>query len=419
MLDGLAYETLLTIDCAHHVRPQLARDVDRNPDGSVTVHLRTDAAFWSGDPISARAVIASWRIATDPVARLIADSARVLDDHTLRLLLPDDDVTILADPALAVRRSIAGARWPEGTGPYRVRPAFPTVPSRVFHFTPVRDSTQPTVVVRIAGDGDDRDLVDAGFDVLLTEDSTLAAYASRTGDRTTPLRWAQIIALVIPVSTGVHAAVVPDSLRARLTGELRASLARNVVRAEARPADPAGPPPGCFDESLTASHPASEAKPDMPRTAATRAGAVPRLVYPERDAVARAIAERLVALATMGIGGGDAARGLALVAPSLAMAGRSIRAVGLDDSSLASALVRGDEAGYVIRRNARVTEPCADLMRLLAVAPWLRDAEASLDRSFVPLVELRERIVLRGDRAGIRLDGLGLAHPVWRGGPGR
>ena len=54
------------------------------------------------------------------LSRLV-DAAGVLDERTLIIRLPHDELARLADVAFTVRRPVAGASWPEGTGPFRIR----------------------------------------------------------------------------------------------------------------------------------------------------------------------------------------------------------------------------------------------------------------------------------------------------------
>ena len=85
------------------------------------------------------------------------------------------------------------------------------------------------MLIRIAEtNADPRDLMDKGADVVITADPAALEYARRRQDlRLVPLAWSTTYALVAP----------PGSPPPPIPENLRAELARDVVRAEARPAE--------------------------------------------------------------------------------------------------------------------------------------------------------------------------------------
>ncbi|MGH7559996.1 MAG: hypothetical protein ACRENB_03145 [Gemmatimonadales bacterium] len=133
----------------------------------------------------------------------------------------------------------------------------------------------PVLVVEGAGDGDPRDLLDRGIDVVVTADPTALDYARRRGDlRLVPLAWAARYILAFP----------PGARPIELTPGLKAGLARDAIRAETRPAaDTVLSEAGC---------PGSGSGPVSRAAAIGVAGG---------DPIARDIADRLVALNPPGL----------------------------------------------------------------------------------------------------------------------
>ena len=191
---------------------------------------------------------------------------------------------------------------------------------------------------------DARDLLDsgaAGFagpaDVLVTRDPTVIAYArARPGFATLPLPWDR-----------VHAAIIVDPARTRIAAsdELRASLARDAVRADARPAGNGY----AWQTAACAGAGPRAAQPER------------RVVYAAADPVGRAVAERLVAM------------------------DGTVTAAALGDDSLAAALAAGADAVYV------VTIPIAGDTTDACTRLPARPASARI----VPLVETRAHAIVR------------------------
>jgi hypothetical protein len=173
LLFAQMYETLLRVDCTGRILPGLARAWSMDSSSGSqrwTFTVRDDARFWSGAPVTAAAVIASWResaagdgtndIASrdrGSLAALLVQHATALDERTLVVTLPEGDgsASLFAAPELAVARRDAGpekraadrgvtgvgnaagteqsarragtepamrptSSWPEGSGAYRV-----------------------------------------------------------------------------------------------------------------------------------------------------------------------------------------------------------------------------------------------------------------------------------------------------------
>lgn len=263
-----------------------------------------------------------------------------------------------ADPVLAVTRAVGGPEWPAGTGNY----AADTTGGRVT-VAPYGGTNRPVLVLRSLGTGDGRDLLDAGIDLLVTDDAAVLSYAAGRSDVfTVGLPWDRTYVLLVPGE------VIP------VEASVRAGLARDAVHTDARSAsapswwtDPGWascglePPPWAPPMSFG---PASNA-----------------LMYQLDDAPARDLVGRLVAL---GIGAGGAPR-----------------ATGLGAAEFSVALASGRAAGYVLAVPTAMLEPCAAWHTLIARAPWLADGP---ERHLTPLVEVRRRAIVHRGAAAFTVD---------------
>ena len=391
------YEPLVHVDCEGHLYPGLARSW--TADGSRhqwTFRLRTDARFWNGEPVRALDVVAAWRstaratpdVSGDP-AHWIADSASVVDDSTIAVNLGSADAQplVLAEEALSIYRP--GPGWPLGTGSFRVEHMPPGTNPSTLELLPTR-SGAPRVTVRTGGELEIRDLLDAGTDLAITSDpSTLGYAASRTDLQSLALPWDRTYVLLSPQ----HQAAA-DSNRVTFA----AALARDAVRAEARPAE--GP---FWWSGLTA------CATQRPSTSFSSPTPRPRIVYRAGDRVAAAVANRLAALGEIGTAAGSQ-RTLASVLPEIRAAGRNVVAVGLEPAQLESALRSGSELAYVLDLPRQSLIPCRDFAVLTAAAPWLGPDAAS--RVLVPLIDTRAHVIARRSRISIVIDGDGTLHLV-------
>ena len=411
----LGYETLIRVDCLGRPQPGLA--VSWPPldgRGRWRIVIREGARFWNGDPVTARDVIASWRetgrASAAVLARRAADGSTAADDRTLDIVLADSVPVALGDPELAVVRRSGATRWPEGTGPYRVRDASPPprgagpLPSALV-LEPVHGVVGQRLTIYSAAASDARDRIDAGADLVLTEDAAIAGYAAGNGLDSLSAGWTRGFALLTPPRTPVGGEpVAGSSAVATRAGDLRATLARDAVRADARAADV---PHWLSDAGRCSVQTASLAAPDV--RAVPDGGATARVVFPREEPVARALAERLVALAAIGRGGaGDTA--LALLAPALLQAGARATAAALTRDDFRTALAAGRELAYVIPVPRRSLAPCSEIERLAARAPWFRAdptradlSSAVLSAAVVPLVDTRLHAVVRRDRLGLTM----------------
>ena len=350
------YETLIRIDCAGQARPGLADSWSPSESGKRwTFTLRDGAAFWDGSTVTAADVIASWqsRVLARPLAfEVAAEGERVIG---VQLREPMSTVPLMfADPGLAVTRAVPDRDWPAGTGTYTAD----TSAGRVI-VTPFRGGGRPVLVLRSSDTGDVRDLLDAGVDLLVTDDPAALSYAAdRPGTTATPLPWDRTYVLL-----GV--AGVPG-----ISDVQRAGLARDAVRVAARPAMAASQFWWFAFETCRDTPPPFAGSPP-PRSSRGS------LAYADDDRPARDLAERLVALGLV-----------------------SARALGMPATDFAAALAAGGSSHYVVSLPRTTLDPCADVRRLLGRAPWLAAPGAGLE----PLVDTRRHIIVRRGAAAFTVD---------------
>ena len=371
-----AYETPVNVDCEGHAYPGLAQswtiDATRT---RVTLLIRDGARFWNGKPVVASDVLAAWRatagLSTESkLAGRVADATTIVDDRTLTVSLPDTAWLVLADPALAVYQPQSPPAWAQGSGRYRVvDAAFGAEPLTL---APASTTSDPLLAIRTRRVGDPRDAVDAGADLLVTDDPVAVSYAATRSNLTAiPLPWTRTYALAVPAAPSGATALSP---LARGLDTLTASLARDAVHAEARAAQPPywwSGIQGC--ESL------SRGSAVAPPGAGRRAS---RIVYRRDDRVARGLAERLVAL------------------------GRGTTATGLAPGDFARALRAGDELAYVLDIGRVSLSPCQDLADLESAAPWLAGGpgEGIATTALLPLIDTRARAIVSRDRVSAMID---------------
>ena len=330
------YETLVRFDCEGRALPALAESWTSSDGGRRwSFTLRADAQFWDGAPVTARDVV---------VGRGgVGYTLNPIDARTVGVWLAkgsDDMPAFLADPALAVTKPAPGGDWPIGTGRYWVTGGTAT-PEEIRAYSPGGD----TLVFRQASAKDVRDQLDAGVDLLITRDRSIADYAAtQSAFSVVDLPWDRVYVL---------AAAEPPT--ARLDG------LEQAVRGEAR--RPQGG--GFWWEELRACGPA-------PAGAPTASTGTRRIAYVRGDPAARDLAGRIAAL-----GGGTAA--------------------GLGQAEFSRSLTGGAGAGYVLALPRTVPEACRAARDLLP--PW--------PAAVAPLVETRARAVVRRGKSRWAVDGDG------------
>ena len=243
-------EPPVRLDCTGAVRPAAAESWTSDATGhSWTLVLARRAL-----DVDAGAAAAEWRTRAGAATALRhAGIASVvpLDDRRLVVTLdrPHDSVpAVFADPSLAL-----------------VTDSGPTVGT--------------TFTLRLTP-GDPRDALDAGADLLPTDDPELLEYARARSDLVVhSLPWSRTYVLVIPQGQRGFEDLVPAD-----TSGFRSGLARDAVRVEARSAE------GPF--WWTEAGPC----PDAESTATPSARGLRLTAQAWNDPVGRALAERLVAL---------------------------------------------------------------------------------------------------------------------------
>lgn len=414
------YATLVRADCAGQLRPGLADSWSLGAEGrSWTFHLGGKARFWDGTRVTAGDVVWSWRrLSESPRAARTADGS-ILGGSTLLDLppaLPDsvaavDDTTLeayfgdvappaaaFADPRLAVLRAGDGV-WPLGSGP--LRPATSTgidtgadsgVDSVELVLRSAFGSGSTVVLVRGAP-GDERDLLDAGVDVVVTSDPRTRRYAETLPDYVVlPEPWSRTYALAVPRTAPPDGAPGDDGTGPdQALAAVRASLARDAVRGEAAPAGPLAwrTVPSCASPAGPSAAASGQARWTTPR--------IPRLAYPLGDGPARDLADRLVALASAPAGSDPetAATAALLRAPP----GLDWRTLPLVAGVLGLSARAAREAAYVVVLPRRVLDPCAARRALDVALPWL-----GRGGDLTPLVDTRPAVLVRRDVSGLAVD---------------
>jgi hypothetical protein len=322
-------QPLIRLDCLGGARPAAA--VSWSPDASR--HSWTFVLAPSALGTTAAAAAAEWRTRPGAATTLrMSGVASVvpLDDRRLVVTLdrPSDSVPALfADPSLGL----------------------------------VTDSLAPTgtrFVARRPAGGDPRDALDAGADILRTGDPAVLDYARRRSEFTIhPLPWSRTYVLVVPPE-----GEVPDDLIPADSAAFRVGLARDAVRAEARGAEP----PFWWDDIRPC--PALDAPPAPREPLGTDL-----VAYAREDPIARALAERVVALAD----------------------DRTRATSALPADRMAQALHAGLAWAYVVAVPRTALVPCRELAR------WPAGS------AVIPLIDTRaSAIVRRGvPRLSVEFDG--------------
>lgn len=388
------YETLVRVDCTGRVYSRVSLEWSGGAgEREWTVTLWDGAAFWDGSPVTTGDVVASWQsrsVALKTVASIT--SVTVLDDRILSLTYPRmarGPPEMLAAPVLAISKRSESGEWPVGSGGFRIARIERQGPdglSETLTLVPVRPppgGQSHVVRVRIAPGSDPRDLMDAQADLLFTRDPSALAYAAtRSEYLSVPLPWDR--AYVLMVSAAADGSFTPGGV----SGSLREALARDATGSEAR----AAAEPFWWRELATSCDVLLAE--DSPSVDPSRRTA--RVVYLAEDLEARPLAERLVALAS-----GERPQ-LRIVSPTRSQ-GTIPTAAGLSPSEFAAALRSGTELAYVLRLRRLVFDPCTELGTLIAQAPWLGSRTGLLD-AIVPLVDTRQRAVMRRTLSGLTVD---------------
>jgi hypothetical protein len=311
------YPNLIRLDCHGVARPALAESWVRDSAGAWTFTLRE--GFQSDEAARALAAVP---VLSGPTG---IDSIRSLGPRQLRVHLTNagsSAIQVLADPSLAlVDTTPLGA----STGSVRV-------PSR---------GALPAMELTLFSQGDPRDVLDRGVDLIVTRDPSLIEYAAgRPELRSFSLPWTRTYVLVQAPGAQPLSAAIADSERS--------SLARDAVPADARPAEPLDW--WTQDRCPTA---APEAARSIPSKG---------VAYLRGDDVARAVAERMVAVAGPEAG---------------------LRTVALDPDAFRAALQGQSQHAFVVALPRQTLMPCREL------------ADLPKHWAALPLVDTRAHAIVR------------------------
>lgn len=386
------YETLIRLDCDSQPRVALARSWARERVGrSWRFTLGDDARFWDGQQVTADDVRSAWRTygGDDFLTSIgaIADSIRV--EGARELVIPfhgaaPEVPTAFADPALVVVRPSAISPWPRGTGPYRpVEERKVVVGAAGRRIVPAermsgRDIEGPyRLEFIILPQEKVRDLIDEGIEILITRDPATTRYAVTGDDRITfPLAWDRVYALAL-----YDGGDGEDPVDRTALDELLADLARDAVRAEARPARVTSAP-ASVQACVGLRRPE-----DGPIHAAQEIGSSRRILYPRDDAVARGLAERLVALRSSGR---VYRPGPEALVHTLLDGGEDWTAWGIDGPPRAA---RGSQAVQIFSFPRYRACPSTD--------------ERERGERVLPLIETRAHVIAGRESGAVVLDGFG------------
>jgi len=319
------FETLVRLDCHGEVRPGLASEWTGDSTGRRWIFtLRQSSHPPDRAPLTAAGVVSSWHGWRGAVDALGIDSAVALDDGRLSVTLratPDSAPRLFADPALSVPTALD---------------AMAGSPARI-----ASESGSGLIVdFQVAPDGDPRDALDRGADLVVTRDPAVVDYVANRAEFTTfPLPWSRTYVLLQPAGAPRIWILGVDSVGR--------SLARDVAQADARGAEPSVWRRQCphTDLSYVVPPPIS-----------------PRIVYPRDDKVARGLAERIVALTRDTV---------------------PLRSAGLDPAEFAAAVRNRRDRGYVLGLPRQVPAPCHEL-EALPVGAWIQ-----------PLIDTRAHAIVR------------------------
>jgi hypothetical protein len=418
------YDTLVRVDCEGRVGRGLASSWRLDPTGPTWVlTLDSEARFSDGRPVTSTDVLSAWGepgrgAALRPWVRRFVRSMVAVNARVIGITLHDPDgaesLRALANPALAIARRQPGVLWPLGTTGFRVIDQQPVVGEVIT--LERHGGNGPAPAARVAGqvqflvgaDADARDRLDQGeppdppVDLLVTSDPAVLSYAAALPDfRSAPLGWFRTHVLLSPAREPLR-----GSGQALIASEARQALATDAVRSEARGAS------GPFWWQLPAA-----CAPGVPyrRSRPVSADAyAKRVIFRADDPVASGLAARLVALT-----GFDDPERVTLTRALFPMGASGMVAVGLSETEFERALADGLDSGYVLPLAGRPFGACQEARVLTSRASWLVRSAPALDAAVVPLVDTRNRAIIRRGRSGVAVDwdGALLLDGVRRVGP--
>jgi hypothetical protein len=400
------YENLITVDCLGQLRAGLAaswKGAKRGRRWSFTLH--EGARFWDGTPVTARDVARSWRDAL--TLDTVIDSTAVDGERILHVYLKERHrhvPRVISAPAFAVAKPTGDSRWPLGSGRYGIVPSLGGLfrtSRRVITARPAFDGKGPVIQFIEASAYDARDLLRGGVDVMMTTDPAVIEYASGRPQLTTvALPWNQSYVLlsisrVEALRMGVEVGTISH--------DLTDGVARDAVRADAR----GYRPPSWWDDLRSCHRSASVQHQEPTPRGAYASSSLRRVLYDINDAIARDLAERVVALAALDPAASADAAAIASAVPGLTGGASVVITEGVTGRELNSSLRYGDDFAFVVPLPRRPPDPCHALRELIERAPWLVTAGVDLSEALIPLVDTRPHVIARKDRFGLVVDWYG------------
>ncbi len=405
------YETLITVDCLGEVQSGLAGSWRSGEGGRRwTFELREDAEFWDGTPVTARDVARSWQhtVSESMTQGASIDSVTVVSDRILHVYLKRPHRRIpraLSAPAFAVAKSSEDSLWPLGSGPYRIVPWgrwSAGMSQRTITAHPAFGMDGPVIKFVEATMYDERDLLEGGIDVMVTDDSAVIEYAaSRPQLSTIALPWNRTYVLL---SISRVEKLRWGSTLSTFSSDLSDALARDAVRGAAR----GYRPPSWWDDLSHCSDlfAAVPLFPSAPRYVYSSSG-LRRILYDVNDPIARDLAERIVALAATDPFVSPEAAAIASAVPGLISDTAGIAAEGVTRSELDLSLRYGDDFAYIIPISRRPPDPCHEAHKLVNRARWLSTFKVDFSKALIPLVDTRLHVIVNRSKVGLIVDWYG------------
>ena len=340
---GQLYETLMRVDCQGRVLAGLAKSWEQGARDRWTFTLRDDARFWDGAPVTARDVLAAWRLRDS----VLAQASAIVSDRVLSVPAPATPFQPFADPRLAVTKPAPGGSWPIGTGGHWVTGGGERGAADMLWAAPLPKVALPVLRLTMVAPNGARDALDEGADLLVTDDAAALEYAAARPEYVDALLgWTRTYVLLSPGRD-------PPGVAA-----LRIESLRQAVHGDARSAEESDGGHAWFTELGQCDLlPARD-----PIGAQARRH---RVVYNQTDRSAADLAARLVALGVLG---------------------RGAVATGLAPTPFEAALRAGTEGAYVLRLRRRVFDFCRAALEL---PPW------SSAGTIEPLVDVRSHALVR------------------------
>ena len=372
------HETLVRVSCEDRIVPALAERWETRDGGrSWSFDLRPDATFSDGTPVTGQSVVEAWRerqSAAGPrpderaaaVASLTIESERRI---TVHFRDPQSEgPRLLADPFYAIHRRGASSGSAIGSGGFII----PAVAGgntagaavTIAQLVPREPGTAPVLLLTTARSGDERDLIDAGVDLMASSDQRVLEYATTRSDLRVTALPADRAYMLLATDRALSGGTVPTSSDDPRWDALRASLARDVIRGPMADRTWWGAP-----DRVSSCAPAA---PSVAARWPLRGASVGRrIVHPSSDRVAGDLARRLVAIAAQGRESARRAQ-LAALLPELVEGDRgALVAVGLTVGEMSASLAQGNDAAYIVAMPLRALDRCVAWRELVTRAPWI------------------------------------------------